>query len=71
LCFDDKETLSFKNFYASFSNKHFEVTIDFCNQTILERTFPGEGRKCRSQTEAKKLMPQIFVSLLEMQTYFD
>jgi hypothetical protein len=47
------------------------VSIDYCNQTILDMTYPGSGKVCKTPAETDAMIPFTLVYWYDKTFYFD
>eukprot|EP00347_Sterkiella_histriomuscorum_P018602 403344888 len=47
------------------------MSIDYCNQTILDSIAPGQGRVCKTEEETNAVIPYTLVYQYDKKFYFD
>jgi hypothetical protein len=54
---------------ANFTN--FMISVDYCNQTLLSKRYPGKNKTCYSKAIIDPIISSSVLSLYIMNGYFD
>ncbi|CDW89446.1 UNKNOWN [Stylonychia lemnae] len=71
LCPDKEFNLKLAGGTSSKSAYIIYVTVDYCNQDVLDRRYPNQNLKCKSHNESDEIMPFMNIFFSYLTQYFD
>ncbi|TNV80372.1 hypothetical protein FGO68_gene7330 [Halteria grandinella] len=60
-----------KGSFSSLQNKFITVLINYCDQVYLDKSYPGKGRRCKSQAQSREILPYVQYRIGQLSQNFD
>lgn len=70
-CVEKDFEMKLKGTLSSISVTQLILTVDYCDQELLDKLLPGQGKKCRSKADANKIIDKVMIINGVLEFYLD